>query len=194
VTTAPVSVHFFGSSEGGGYYGNFSVLLTVTDSDNSFEGMKTALVLVNQAPLHDVAVQSVRAVPPKVAPGGKVNITVVIKNQGTFDENFTLRVIYRAPVATLGTFSGQSFTAGATRTFSVTMDTTGLAEGLYEVIANVTIPKDDVPENNVYEIVVNVSTDSPTSVLYLAAGGLAVVGSLVTVGAVRRRRKKPLPD
>src|SRR5215831_9184638 len=62
-TTNPVQPHDFkhGGTGGTTFFGNFSILLRVTDEDSGFQGMQTQLVTINPPPSHCVEVSGIFA-------------------------------------------------------------------------------------------------------------------------------------
>ncbi len=53
-TSSPITTHLFATGTGVPFVGNFSVRVTVTDSDDSFIGIKTELLTISPNPAHDV--------------------------------------------------------------------------------------------------------------------------------------------
>lgn len=143
----------------GSITGNFSVRLTVVDTDNNFEGMKTELFTVAQNPFHDLVAQSISAYPYPAIVGDQVRVVGYVFNsyQGSSPENFNLVVSYRYPITIIGTLTNQSIAVGAISLFNFTLDTSHLAPGFYTIAANVTVlpspgnPSgvDSIPANNV---------------------------------------------
>jgi hypothetical protein len=138
-------------------FGNFSVRLTVIDSDNSFEGMKAQPFAVSQNPSHDLTAQSISATPNPASVGAKVALNVAVSNNGTSPENFNLVVSYGSPAITIGTATNQNIPIGSSSHFNFTFDTSHLTPGVYTLMASVTVlpsagnPSgvDNIPSNNV---------------------------------------------
>jgi hypothetical protein len=185
---------------GFGVYGNFSVRLTVVDSDNSFEGMQTRLFTISQKPFHDVIAQSISATPTSAKPGDKVAVTVIIRNNGTIPENFNLNVSYSSPITSIGTQNNQTIDNGGSSSFPFTLDTTGLAPGFYTLTATVTVlrslPYNPTGSQNITsDKVVRsqlqiVAASSPTSLLLVVGGVLSGIVALSGVGLLLRRRRQ----
>ncbi len=111
----------------------------VGDADASNDSKQVAVSVVD--PSHDVAVSSISA-PATIVQGQVANISVVVANDGTFDENVEVSVSSN-PAG--GIVSGpQPFllTAGSSSTRSFTWDTTGAAAGPYTLTASVALAPD----------------------------------------------------
>jgi PKD repeat protein len=144
--------------------GNFSVRLTVVDSDNGFEGMQAQPFAVSQSPFHDLIAQSIFASPNPASIGDKVTVNVNVSNNGTSPENFNLTVSYGSPRIVIGTAANQNIPTGLSSFFNFTLDTSHLTPGLYTLTANVTVlpssgnPSgvDNNPANNVRSNTLNI--------------------------------------
>ena len=202
-TTNPVNTITLGSVTG-----NFSVRLTVVDSDNNlgivgnyFQGMLTQLFTITKKPLHDLVAQTVTPTPKIANAGDKVAVNVIIANNGTFFEDFKLSLSYSPPSTIIGTKSNESISLGAASSEGFTWDTTGLSPGFYTLTANVTIiPSisynpagfENITSNNVAATQVQIlGASSSVSPLLLVAGGTAAgVVALAVVGLLLRRRRR----
>jgi PKD repeat protein len=142
----PTTQHLFQSLTGAQFFGNFSVLLTVVDSDG-FLGMKTMLVEVSQRGLHDAQVFSLTANPPSVAQGESVLIFIGVRNAGTFSEMFRLLVVAKFPVIPIANITGQIL-PNQSQSFTFTLDTSLLEPGFWTIEATITAEMDDAPANN----------------------------------------------
>jgi PKD repeat protein len=160
-TTAGSSVYSF---KLGSIYGNFSVRLTVVDADNNFEGMKTKLFTISQIQFHDLIAYGMSASPNPANLGDKVNVGVVVLNNGSSPENFNLAVSYSYPFTIFGLVN-QSVVVGGSISFMFTLDTSKLAPGsFYTLTANVTVLSspgnpsgiDNIPANNIRATVLDV--------------------------------------
>ena len=201
-TTSPVNTITLGSVTG-----NFSVRLTVVDSDNNlgtvgnyFQGMRTQLFTITKKPLHDIVAQTINPIPKIAHAGDKVVVNVIIANNGTFFEDFKLSLSYSPPSTIIGTKSNESISLGAAISEVFTWDTTGLLPGFYTLTANVTIiPSsynptgfENITSNNVATTQVQILGESSTvSPLLLVAGGTAAgVVALTVAGLLLRRRRR----
>jgi hypothetical protein len=178
----------------GSAYGNFSVRLTVVDTDNNFEGMQTRLFTVSRSLFHDLSIQSISPSPNPANLGDKVTVRVIVFNNGSFPESFNLAVSYKPPTTMIGAATNTNIPIGATSLFNFTLDTSHLTPGFYTLIANATIlpsssnPSgvDNLPSNNVVTSILNVlpppSPDfsiiaSPSSLMIQAGGnGTSTIG------------------
>ncbi len=181
----------------GSSIGNFSVRLTVVDTDNNFQGMQTQLFTVSQLPSHDLVARITTAV-PTANPGDKVTVTATVANNGTFPENFSLNVT--SPTTVIRTETNQRILVATSTPFPFTLDTTGFAPGFYTLTAKVTVlPStnntnaiDNIPTNNVDMVTLRIEAPSTsTSPLLLLAGGVvAAVVVLAVVGLLLRKRRQ----
>ncbi len=188
----------------GAVFGSFSVRLTVVDGDNkvgpgNFTGMQTQLFTVSQNPFHDLVAQSITPTPSEAHPGDSVTVNVIVRNNGTFRENFNLTILYSAPTTVFGTQANQSIDIGASIPFTFKLDTSGLAADIYILTAKVTVlPSTDntkavenIPANNVASTTLTILGGSSSSPLLLIAGGtVAVVAVLGVAGLLLRRRRR----
>jgi len=192
--TATVT-HSFGATQSP-LTGNFSIRLTVVDRDNNFTGTKTQRVYVAQIPFHDIQLASLTALPSAPHVGDKVAITAVIKDLGTFDEQYNFTLTYGPPTTTIDSKTNQlipkSGTTSSTISLTYTLDTAGLATGAYEVDASVAIPVDSNLSNNMQRQVITIIAQSSSQYVYLLVGAVVVAAAIVTVGLfLRKRRRRP---
>ncbi|NIR87307.1 hypothetical protein GWO13_06950 [Candidatus Bathyarchaeota archaeon] len=82
---------------------------------------------------HDIAVISVTPYPTKVGLGELVNVTVIIENQGTENENFTVTVYYDNTTIETQNVTDQAPNTNTTLTF--TWNTTGIMAETYSINA-----------------------------------------------------------
>lgn len=126
--------------------GNFTVVLTVTDSSGKSATAQHA-VTVEQAVQHDVGIVSVDAQPKTVVSGQQISVGVGVVNLGQQSENVDISVrLGSMVVATLHgvTIPVTSFSFF----FEIFVDTTGIAPGNYTVSASVFLATDQNPSNN----------------------------------------------
>ena len=179
--------------------GNFSVRLTVFDRDDGLEGIKTVPVYVAQIPLHDIEISSLTALPSSPHVGDNVTITVVVKNVGTFDEQYNLTLTYGPPTTTIQTGITNEMIPKAGTTFATishvyTLETTGLSPGAYSIDALVTIPVDQNPSNNAARQVITIQGASSSQYVYLLVGAVVVAAAIVAVSLFLRRRRRQRPE
>ncbi len=159
----------------GSVFGNFSIRLTVVDTDNNFEGMKTELFTVTQNPFHDLIAQTFTAIPNPANVGDKATI--------------------------FGTEANQNITIGAISSFSVTLDTSNLTAGSFYILtASVTVlPSlnntqgiDNLPSNNLKTTVLKMqgAPASSSNLLLIAGVAVGVVAVLAAVTVLLRRRRR----
>ena len=180
--------------------GDFSVRLTVTDADDSFLGMQAQVYHVVLIPLHDMEVQSLTPNPASLDPGGKITVSVTVKDNGTYPENFNLTVAYGTPPAIFGSTGNQSVVSQATLPFQFKLDTTGFTPGIYNLTATVTTLRsinntralDQIPVNDIAitEFEIKSQTANNSSLPLIAGGAVAVVAVLAVVVLLQRKRAR----
>ena len=182
----------------GGLVGNFSVRLTVVDTDDNFQGMQTHLLATSRNPFHDLVAQNITPSPNKVNPGDKITVNVIVVNNGTFTENYNLTVSRSPSFTIFGRATNQTIDIGASSPSSYTMDTTGLSPGFYTLAANVTILRsghnplgaENITRNDVAITTIQILGESSSSSLLLIVGGaVAGVAALAVIGLLLRRRR-----
>jgi len=171
-----------------GFLGNFTARLTVVDKDDGFQGMAVQRVEVIRSPKHDIAINSVTVTPALISPGQKVSVQVIVANQGTFPENYTLTVNYGPPTKSIGNETGR-LTALATKTYEYAINTAGFTPNTYTVVATASIPIDNDTSNNIGKAIFVVAWPSNAPFLYLLSGGAGAV-ALVSAGGILLRRRR----
>lgn len=172
--------------------GSYNVTLVVTDNDGLNDTATTFLTIH----VHDVAVGSVAPSTTEIYTGQVVNITVVVRNEGTASETFDVAVSYDDTVIEKQTITDLAPRGEKTLTFS--WDTTGVADGAsYTIKAEASVvPSETSTANNAYKGgKIRVSpqpTDLGTApIAYVTPIGLALVCCLVAVFLWRMRRGGP---
>jgi len=108
---------------------------------------------ITVAQTRDVAVVEVTPYPTKVGLGlnESVDITVVVANQGTENENFTVTVSYYSPTINNTFIETQNVTdlaSGTNTTLNFAWDTSGLAVGTYSINATaIFVPDTNTADN-----------------------------------------------
>jgi len=152
--------------------GTYNVTLTVTDDDSLTNSvLKTVTVL----PIHDIAVTSVTPSPPEVTPGKNVTITVVVENEGTVAENFTVTV-YSNNTA-IDTQTVTNLVAGSSETLEFVWDTTNATEGNYVIKAEAppVTGETDTADNMLTSDVTVIVKRAPAPIPYIEIIGLALL-------------------
>ena len=150
--------------------------------------------------IHDVAVITVTPSPTEVEIGEPVNVTVVIENQGTVDEDVTVKV-YRdyIPGVTFYLIANetvQNFAPDATKSLLFVWDTTETPYGDHTVAAVVSIPSEEAElDDNSLEsdatIQVKIPLEEPIPIeLILGIAAIAIVIIAMVIYISRRRRKR----
>ena len=113
-----------------GYYTVAITAESVSGETDTADNLGTAQVhLIN----HDVAVTSVTLSPTSANIGENVTITVIVENQGTETETFSVKVYYDS--TEIGTANVTDLSTYAQKTLTFTWDTTGLDAGDYAIEA-----------------------------------------------------------
>jgi hypothetical protein len=154
--------------------------------------------------IHDIAVISVTPSLTSVIVGEPVNITVVVENQGTETETFDVKVYYdydsRFPANNvIGTKTGETLAADASKTLNFTWDTTNTKPGNYTVTAVVSKVSGeiDTSDNTVQSdtmVTVKAQETTPLPITAIIIGIVIIVAVIAAIALVRRRKKKPLPE
>ena len=192
--TVPMTSHPYVSPGDTRYLGNFTVRLTVVDIDNGFQGMTVKRIEIVRPPKHDVAIFGVTATPASITPGQQVTVRVIVKNQGTFSENYNLSVNYGPPTTFIHNETGQELTPSATATYTYTINTTKLTPNTYTVVATVRIPFANDTSDQVGRALFVVEYPSNAPFLYLLSGGAGIVALVSVSGFLARRRRLRLAE
>lgn len=110
------------------------------DDDSSNDSV--AITVNVQTPKHDVAVLSVSA-PASVSEGATVEVSVEVKNQGTFDESFDVTLTDGLAGPEIGMQGVVALTPGTQTTLNFNWDTTDAALGNHTLIATQNLSDDD---------------------------------------------------
>jgi len=112
-------------------------------ADNTRSGGEVTVLL------HDIAIEDVKTYATVVYVGDNATIDVVVKNEGSGLEDFTVTLYYDG--TEIGTRSVADFGHGASRTLQFEWDTTGLELGEYFIRANITVVHGEIDiADNVY--------------------------------------------
>lgn len=175
-TTSPVVTHRFfhySGTSGTSFYGNFSIRLVVIDSDSGFEGIFTGLVTIAQTGSHDLAVTRLTPVPQTVSQGGTEGFIVEVTNHGDSLETYNLTISYgpaNQTLRTLATLTQQLILTGGINSYQFSLNTSGLSQGLYTVMARVSDTLDTNPANDAMtsHFLISQQDESPTASFTLA--------------------------
>ena len=201
-TFSPTVTHVFSSTGANtsSVYGNFSIRLTVVDSDNSFLGMKAQLVSISATPSHCVEVSAI-FLKSQVNPGTIEQISVQLTDAGTYDENFNLTVGYSPQNSTVGSVTNSSLTQGKVTSYAFNITTNNLVPTVYLVTARVTLYGNrtsptvaNCPQGTFstpFQVVVN-GSGSAALVILEAVIVLVAVTAVISILLRRRRRPEPL--
>lgn len=154
--------------------------------------------------IHDIAVISVTPSNTSVLEGEFVNITVVVKNNGTVAETFDVEVWYdyeplgTPPFQRIGTQTVTNLENGTSTSLTFTWDTTGVPARDHTITAVATIVEGetDTADNTLQsdEIVTVTALPATPIPIELIIGIVVVIVVIAVVVYALRRRKKPTPE
>lgn len=140
---------------------------------------------------HDIALISVIASSDVITIGESATIDVTVRNEGGFDETFSLTVYYGTHI--IETKTGIFLEAGKTTTVSFTWDTSGADKGSYALRAEATLAVDDDPDDNSLTGDRILLKEPGTNIMFYIGVGVAVVVAVAVVAylvkVIRRRSK-----
>ena len=195
-TTNPIQTHDFkhGGTGGTTFFGNFSVLLRVTEEDHQFQAMQTQLLTISPPPTHCVAVTGIFA-KSQIVQGSPETVQVQITNTGTYNEQFNLTVLYGPPNATVSRLTGLNIAPSKIVSYpAFNINTTDLHPVVYNIFAIVSLSSGQNCAAGASQSQFQVTNPLPTGGLLLILEGIAViVAILVIVGLLLKRRHKPEP-
>lgn len=156
------------------------------------------LVLVNghfsnvgEILLHDITVTKVEASPTEVKPTETVSIAVTVKNNGAFNETFSVSTYYGG-THKIQTLQVVNLAPGASQSLTFTWSTAGIDEGSYVVSAHATVTTEDKPTDNTLSgntVTIRTPGGGIPTIWYIV-GGIAVVIVVAVVVYMLRARKK----
>jgi len=126
--------------------GNFTVTLKVTDN-NGLNDTATTSMAVLPVPVHDVAIINITVSPTEVKTGHSISISVVLTNQGDFNETF--EVIVYCNATAIKTESISSLPPGDSKTLNINWETVDMVSSIYTIRAVAkTVPGETETDNN----------------------------------------------
>jgi PKD repeat protein len=152
-TIVPTVSHDFalGGYPGTEFSGNFSVRLTVIETDNGFQGMKTVLLSIAPLVVHDIGIAPI-TLNSQVFQGQNVTLLITVSNFGTLTESYDLTLIHGLVSGlqnvTFVSVRSQTISPGTAVRYEFTLNTTSLAVGTYNIVATVSDSLDTNPSNN----------------------------------------------
>ena len=178
------------------------VLSTTTQYQQEINQIKLVHSYVADSRIHDVATINVTASATDVVSGGVVNVTVVVKNNGTVTETFNVTLFYDETA--IGTKTVANLAPGDQETLGFAWNTTGVTKGSYRIRAEAdSVPGETNKTNNAYTgAIIRVATqtllqpfDWVTALLYafmFLCASLVIVGLLfLLVKLLGKKRTKP---
>jgi len=164
---------------------------TTTQYQQEINQIKLVYSYAVDSPIHDVATINVTASATDVVSGQVINITVVVKNNGTVTETFNVTLFYNETAIETETVT--NLAPGDQKTLGFTWNTTGVAEGSYGIRAEAdSVSEEANKNNNVYTgPLIRVATKTslqPFNWAILCA--LLVVFGIVSLSAVKLLGKK----
>jgi len=155
-----------------------------------YELFSTKEVTLSIAYAHDVAVTNVAVSKTVVNAGETVSIDVTVRNDGTESEDFSVTTYYGTN--TIDTQQVDGLSPGSEETLTFSWDTTGVAEGDYQIkaIASTVEGEVDTDDNEFKDgtVTVNVVSEPfPTTLVIGGAIGVIIVLAVV-IFYMRRKR------
>lgn len=188
--------------------GDYTVALTVIDNATASETVKSYFNLTNdEMPLawyelfstkkeiieialpHDVAVTNVSPSKEEVTVGETLSIDVTVWNKGIESEDFDVTAFYDGNE--VGTKQVADLNAGDEETLTFDWDTTGVAEGVYQIkaVASAVAGEGNVEDNEFFDGTVTVKTaPEPFPITWIVGGVIGIVVVLVVVFLLFRRK------
>jgi hypothetical protein len=120
-------------------------------NDTLYVGSQDGNIYAFHSDIHDVAVLNVTSAPSTVFQGTTVNVTVTLRNLGTFNETATnVTIYYDGNIA--NTFSVDLGRGPSSVILNLPWNTSSVPAGSYTIAANATLPLtgDDDPSNNYF--------------------------------------------
>jgi len=136
----------FYTSNGNAKIRIIGVLSTTTQYQLKTNQIKLDYSYVTATYTHDVAVISVTTSATDVISGQVVNVTVVVKNNGTETETFNATLFYNETMIETKTVT--NLAPGDQKTLEFSWNTTGLSEARYRINAEVNAVSDEADSNN----------------------------------------------
>jgi len=187
--TSPTVTHTYTT------FGNYSIILNVTDTDNFYNSSTLTLTVHNV----DVAIVDIIVSATEVYIGQTLNISVVVRNEGTTSETFNVTLYYDSTL--IGTQTVTDLEPGTEKALNFSWDTTGVTPDVtYSIKAEASgvAGETDTDDNtHTYDTLEVKSQDtsqpfdwSPIMpyLLPILLGGL----SFAVVGIVRKKREEGL--
>jgi hypothetical protein len=149
--------------------------------------------------VHDITVISITPSSTSMTVGETIDITVIVKNNGTVEETFDVTVYYDYDERFQGqniiaTVAVASLEADANRTLPFTWNTTNVQAGEHKLAAVVTgVPGEVNKANNELEsvtVTVKAKETRPLPITEILIGTVLVIAVIAAIILVRSRRKK----
>jgi PKD repeat protein len=190
--------------------GIYTVSLTVVDNATASELAKSQFNLTdNNMPLiwyelystkqevieiafrNDIAVTHVAISKQDVTAGEKVSISVTVKNVGTESASFNVTVFY--DTTKVNTEQVADLDSGEEKNLTFEWDTTGVAEGSYQIkaVASAVEGESSLENNEFTDGTVTVKLASESFPIMLVGGALAAIAILVVAFLIYRRKSTP---
>lgn len=193
--------------------GDYTVTLIIVDNSTPSDLMQLTFGTVEMPPIwyelygstsrdvsivfaHDVAVTDISVSSEDVAPGATITISATVSNLGSFPETFSVTASYDNTVIETKPVTDLDQDSETTVTFS--WDTTGVAEGEYQISVEATGVQDEGNLGNnkaIYEAPIKIGASGgepiPTTLIIAAVGIAAVVGVVAFLFLRRRGAQAP---
>ena len=174
--------------------GEYTVTVHAILPTDNYQPDNTATLTARVGVIRDIAITNVTVSETKVAEGGSVIVSAVVKNQGNFTEDFTVIFRYDGNT-TIGTPQAvTSLLPDFHSTLSLSWDTQGLAGGTYEVSAEAIVEMDDNRDNNIFvDGSVKVVETLGTNIFVYAVIGIVALVAVIIILRYALKARKPKP-
>ena len=165
----------------------FRAGVALVEDANVSDSRDSAAIITISPPPYAVAIAAVQVASATVIQGATVNVDVTVENQGTFDANATVTLVYTPAEGEQGIAAEKTvpIAAGESVTITLSWDTSNAAPGVYTVRAGATLVEDtDVAHFLVSTTSITISAPPPYAVAVTAvnvASATATQGNTVEV-------------
>lgn len=147
--TSPLTTHVYTELK------NYTVTLKVTDSIGQQDTLSKNITVSTPPEIRDIAIKDIKRSKTAIyngtgsVPGGAVNITVVVRNNGTFKENFNITLYYNDTI--IGKQNVTDMYGLSELNVTFTWDATNIRAGTYTIKAEAsTVENETNTTNNIF--------------------------------------------
>jgi len=150
---------------------------------------------VGTIPIHDIKVTGVTVSTTTAEPGDSIGVDVALKNNGDYNETFSVTAKYNVSATTFKNFGSKTVTSlapGASTTLSFNWNTAGLQKGKYLVAAEATVEGEDNPNDNYAQSqLITLGKEGggiDMNIVYIGVAVAVVIIAVIGVYLLRRRK------